>query len=374
MHIGFAPVFMNTTGAMSDLECFKHELALSDLAEPLGFDSIWQPEHHFSGYEMTPNVVNFLTYMAGRTKTVRLGSMVVVLPWHNPLRVVEDFVLLDHYSGGRVIVGIGRGLGAMEFGGFSIDMSDTRDMFVEKAEAVVNALKTGVIEYNGKHVKQPRRSIRPAPFKTFEGRTYGAGLSPETMPLLARLGAGPMIFPYKSWQDTRDTLDVFKKNWLEMRPGTTPPKPVLVSFAYVNKDAGKAKDAAYKYIGGYLRIASKHYDMGGENFSKQKGYEFYADNAAKFRNELDQKVEEFVHNSPWGTPDMYLEKVKEIDGYIDMGAVLTHFAYSGMPYDMAEESMRYFAKTVLPELKKMDKGPFAEPREYPEAAKLAAHA
>src|SRR5260370_42395188 len=71
MHVGFSPVFMNPSGAMSDLECFKHELALADLAEPLGFDSIWQPEHHFSGYEMTPNVVQFLTYMAGRTKTGR---------------------------------------------------------------------------------------------------------------------------------------------------------------------------------------------------------------------------------------------------------------------------------------------------------------
>jgi len=372
MHVGFSPVFMNTANALSDFECFKHELALADLAEPLGFDSIWQPEHHFSGYEMTPNVLNFLTYMAGRTKTVRLGSMVVVLPWHNPLRVVEDTLLLDHYSGGRAILGIGRGLGAMEFGGFGIEMSDTRDMFVEKAETVVSALKTGVIEYDGKYVKQPRRNIRPAPFKTFEGRTYGAGLSPETMPILAKLGAGPMIFPYKSWDDTRDTLNLFKKHWQQLRPGTIPPKPVLVSFAYVNKDAGKAKDVAYKYIGGYLEIASKHYDMGGENFSKQKGYEFYADNAKKFRDELDQKVEEFVMNSPWGTPDMYMEKLMEIDGYIDMGAVLTHFAYSNMPYDMAEESMRLFAKSVLPEIKKLDKGPFAEAREYAEPAKMAA--
>jgi alkanesulfonate monooxygenase SsuD/methylene tetrahydromethanopterin reductase-like flavin-dependent oxidoreductase (luciferase family) len=374
MHVGFAPVFMNPSDSMSDLECFKHELALADLAEPLGFDSIWQPEHHFSGYEMTPNVLNFLTYMAGRTKTVRLGSMVVVLPWHSPLRVAEDVSLLDHYSNGRAILGIGRGLGAMEFAGFGIDMSDTRDMFVEKAEAVVRALKTGYIEYDGKHVKQPRRSIRPAPFKTFEGRTFGAGLSPETMPILAQLGAGPMIFPYKSWPDTRATLDVFKKHWQPLHPGTAPPKPVLVSFAYVNKDAGKAKDIAYKYIGGYLRIASKHYDMGGENFSKQKGYEFYADNAARFRDEMEQKVEEFVYNSPWGTPDMYLEKLKEIDGHIDMGAVLTHFAYSDMPYDLAEESMRFFAKAVLPELKKWDKGPFAEPRKVSQPAPVAAHA
>jgi len=368
MHTGYAPIFMNTTGNLSDAECFERELALADLAEPLGFDSIWQPEHHFSDYEMTPNVLQFLTYMAGRTKTVRLGSMVVVLPWHSPLRVVEEVTLLDYYSGGRAILGIGRGLGAMEFGGFGIEMSDTRDIFIESAETVISALKTGIIEYDGKFVKQPRRSIRPTPFRTFEGRTYGAGLSPETMPFLARMGAGPMIFPYKSWPDTEATLEVFRKTWREIRPGTTPPKTVLVSFAYVNKDKGKAKDVAYKYIGDYLRIASKHYDMGGENFSKQKGYEFYADNAEKFRNEMEQKVEEFVMNSPWGTPDMYMEKLMEIDSHIDLGALITHFAYSGMPYDMAEENMRYFAKAVLPEIKKIDKGPFAQIQELAKAA------
>ena len=66
MHVGFAPIFQNTAGVLSDYECYKRELALSDLAEPLGFDSIWQPEHHFTNYEMTPDVLQFLTYMAGQ--------------------------------------------------------------------------------------------------------------------------------------------------------------------------------------------------------------------------------------------------------------------------------------------------------------------
>src|SRR5258708_35688429 len=106
MHVGFAPVFMNTSGAMSDLDCFKHELALADLAEPLGFDSIWQPEHHFSGYEMTPNVLQFLTYMAGRTKAVQLGSMAGVVPWHNPFRGVEGVTPLGTFPGGGALPGI----------------------------------------------------------------------------------------------------------------------------------------------------------------------------------------------------------------------------------------------------------------------------
>jgi alkanesulfonate monooxygenase SsuD/methylene tetrahydromethanopterin reductase-like flavin-dependent oxidoreductase (luciferase family) len=364
MHVGFSPIFQNTSGTMSDHECVKHELALADLAEPLGFDSIWQPEHHFTNYEMAPNVLQFLTYMAGRTKRVRLGSMVVILPWHNPLRVVEEVTLLDHYSDGRAILGMGRGLGAHEFGGFGIDMSDTREIFNESAEAIVSALKTGFIEYEGKHIKQARREIRPGPFRTFEGRTFGAGLSPETMPGLAKLGLGNLIFPIKDWEEVRNTLSAYRKQWADIRPGTSPAKSGVASFCYVHKNPGKAKDRAYKYIGDTFRTVVRHYDMAGDNFTRAKGYEYYAKNAESFRD-IDAKTEEFIEQQPWGTPDQYLEKLHRIDTHIDMGALIAHFAFGGMPYDFAEENMRLFVEAILPELKKWDKGPFAEPAELP---------
>jgi alkanesulfonate monooxygenase SsuD/methylene tetrahydromethanopterin reductase-like flavin-dependent oxidoreductase (luciferase family) len=365
MHVGFAPVFMNTTyelatDTLSDSEVYRRDLALADLAEPLGFDSIWEPEHHFTPYEMTPNVLQFLTYMAGRTKKIRLGSMVVVLPWHDPMRVAEEITLLDYFSGGRAILGIGRGLGALEFGGFGVDMNVSRELFVEHAEAIVEALKTGVMEYNGKHLKQARREIRPRPFKSFEGRLFGAGLSPETMPLLAKLGAGIMMFTLKGWKDVQDMQAAYKKTWAEARPGTIPPKIILDNFVYVHKDSGKAKDMAYKYIAGYLQITIKHYDMAGENFATKKGYEFYAEHARAFRDNTREKTEQILELIPWGTPDEYLDKLKKVDELIDLGALLTHFNYAGMPYDVAEENMRLFAREVLPELKKWDKGPFAE--------------
>ena len=376
MHIGFAPIFMNTDwknekDLLSDREVIERDLALADLAEPLGFDSIWQPEHHFTAYEMTPNVLQFLTYMAGRTKKIKLGSMVVVLPWHDPVRVAEEITLLDYFSRGRAIFSIGRGLGALEFGGFGVDMNESREIFVESAEAIVGALKTGVIEYNGKHIKQARREIRPRPFKSFEGRFFGAGLSPETMPILAKLGAGILMFTIKSGQEVQEMLAAYRKTWAEIRPDAPPPKTVLDNFVYVNKDAGKAKDMAYKYIGGYMKATIAHYDMGGDGFAGKKGYEFYAKNAYEFLNNARQKIEEFLELVPWGTPDQYLEKLKKIDDYMDLGAVIAHFSYAGMPYDMAEESMRLYAREILPELKKWDKGPFAEAEELSPAVKAA---
>ncbi|MBM3651021.1 MAG: LLM class flavin-dependent oxidoreductase [Alphaproteobacteria bacterium] len=67
MHVGMAVVFQNTDRALSDRQIYLNELALADMAEPLGFDSIWSVEHHFTDYTMCPDVVQFLSYMAGGT-------------------------------------------------------------------------------------------------------------------------------------------------------------------------------------------------------------------------------------------------------------------------------------------------------------------
>ena len=140
MHVGMTTFFQNLHSALSDREVYLHELSMADMAEPMGFESIWSAEHHFDDYTMCPNVAQFLTYMAGRTERVRLGSMVMVLPWHDPIRLAEEVSVLDHVSGGRAILGIGRGLGRIEFEGFRREMGESRERFIEYSEAILEAL------------------------------------------------------------------------------------------------------------------------------------------------------------------------------------------------------------------------------------------
>ena len=108
MHVGMSAVFQNPQRQKSDFQVYRDELRLADLAEPLGYQSIWGVEHHFTDYTMCPDVIQFLTYMAGRTQNALLGTMVVVLPWHDPVRVAEEVSMLDNISEGRMILGIGR--------------------------------------------------------------------------------------------------------------------------------------------------------------------------------------------------------------------------------------------------------------------------
>jgi len=208
MHVGYGVAIQNPNNALPDLEVYRNEVRLAEMAEPLGFDSVWSVEHHFDDYTMVPDVLQFLTYMAGRTKHVKLGSMVVVLPWHDPIRVAEQVTMLDHLSDGRFILGLGRGLARIEYEGFRLDQNEGRNLFVEYAQLVLNALENGYME-GGAKTNQPRRDIRPFPARSFRGRTYAAAVSPESMPILARLGVGLLVIPQKPWDVVHKDFEVY---------------------------------------------------------------------------------------------------------------------------------------------------------------------
>ena len=82
MQVGLSVIFQNPDETVPDQQVYQQDLSLALQAEGLGFDSVWSVEHLFTVYSMCPDVLQFLTYMAGATKKIKLGSMVCVLPWH----------------------------------------------------------------------------------------------------------------------------------------------------------------------------------------------------------------------------------------------------------------------------------------------------
>src|SRR6202012_1058179 len=146
-----------------DVPLFNEHRALGALAEPLGFDSLFALEHHFTGYSMSPAPLQLLSYYAGRTKRVTLGTCVIVLPWHDPIRVAEQIALLDVISGGRTLMGFGRGAATIEYQGFRIPMEEARPRFVESAQLIIHALTNDSFEWKGEYYQIPQVAIRPRP-------------------------------------------------------------------------------------------------------------------------------------------------------------------------------------------------------------------
>ena len=125
MKVGQLMLFQNHPNLpQSDYEMYQNELDIALMAEPLGLDSVWAVEHHFTDYTLCPNIPQFLAFVAGQTKTIKLGTAAIILPWHkDPIRVATDIAMLDNMSNGRVLLGMGRGLAKIEYDGFGIDMA-----------------------------------------------------------------------------------------------------------------------------------------------------------------------------------------------------------------------------------------------------------
>src|SRR5919108_4461240 len=171
-----------------DVAVVSDHLAMGALAEPLGFDSLFALEHHFTGYAMSPSPTQLLSYFAGRTRRLTLGTAVIVLPWHDPVRVAEEIALLDVLSGGRCIFGFGRGAASVEYAGMRVPMEEARARFVEAAKIVVEALTHDSFEWDGEFFKIPRTAIRPRPISHPERRFSPPSVGPGAAGVMGQPG------------------------------------------------------------------------------------------------------------------------------------------------------------------------------------------
>lgn len=356
MDVGIGLIFQGTDHERSDLEVYDNEIRLGLLADELGFHSVWGVEHHFTDYTMCPDVLQLLSYLAGRTTRMKVGSMVVVLPWHDPLRVAEQVAMLDNLSGGRLILGLGRGLGRVEFEGFGVDMNTSRARFVEYAEMLLRGLETGFVEYDGEYLKQVRREIRPRPFKSFRGRTYAAAVSPESSELMAELGIGLLIIPQKPWEVVAQELDTYRGIYRKVN-GTEAPPPIVGGWTFCHEDEGYAREMSERYIGGYWQTVVDHYELVGDHLKATRGYESYGNLQDLARSRKDEMIEFFMSIQVWGTPDQCYEKILDIRRITGANAYNGIFSYAGLPWDAAEANLRLFAREVKPRLEDLETAP-----------------
>lgn len=361
MHVGYTAAFQNPFDALSDDEVYRQELRLCDLAVELGFGSLWTVEHHFDDYTMCPDPVQWLSYNAGKHPDILLGSGVVVLPWHDPLRAAEQIALLDTMSGGRMILGIGRGLARIEYEGFRVDMNTSRERFVEYARLILDALDNGYMEYDNEFGTQPRRQIRPRPAHPFRSRTFAAAVSPESMPLMAQLGIGVLVIPQKPWAVVQSDMETYNRVFQETNGRPAPP-PFCGGNVFCDESADKAEAMAREWIGANYATVMRHYEFADAPHEGVKGYEFYT-NVSRYinRHGTQGAIDDFVNLMPWGTPDQILAKFENMRAMIGTNAVMPGFSYGGMPFDAAEGSIRLFAQKVLPELKSWEVEPLAIP-------------
>jgi len=339
---------------VTDSQVYKEELELALRADELGFDSIGIVEHHFEDYSFCPDNFVYLAHLAGITKNAKLMTGAVIVPWNDPLRVAEKAALLDEISDGRLILGLGRGLSRREYDQFGINMDESRDRFDEATPMILNALETGVMEaHEGKHYKQPRAVIRPAPTRTFKGRISQVAMSGDSVLEAANIGARMLQFSYKPMEVHRQEIDTYAAEYRRLH-NSAPPVPVFIDLAVCDSDVNRAEENSRKYISDYFLSVVHHYEMLGEHFTDAKGYEEYGETAAAMREAgMEALLEGYLASQITGTPQQMLDRIearRSITGDFDM---MFCFRFGGIEQEAAIRSIETFSKAVMPELKNM---------------------
>lgn len=153
-----------------------------ELAEKVGFEGIFFSEHHFTAYNLSPSPNLLIAAIAQRTKRIRLGVMVNVLPMHNPRRYAEECAMLDYLTHGRLEIGVGRGIDEKEFRREGIRMEELRERFEEGMRFVMNSLNNTVFTHKGKlHNYEEETSLWPQPLKRPVTRPWISAASAETL-------------------------------------------------------------------------------------------------------------------------------------------------------------------------------------------------
>jgi alkanesulfonate monooxygenase SsuD/methylene tetrahydromethanopterin reductase-like flavin-dependent oxidoreductase (luciferase family) len=166
-----------------------------ELAERLGYDTFFCAEHHFHEYGVVPDPAVMLSALAQRTSTIRLGTAISILTFHDPRRIAETYAMVDLMSGGRLVFGVGSGYLAHEFAGYGVDPKEKRDRFNERLE-IVKRLLAG--ETVGKAV------LNVAPHEGRVPPIYVAVLARDAAFHVGRQGNRIFTVPYASCKDFDD--------------------------------------------------------------------------------------------------------------------------------------------------------------------------
>ena len=198
--------------ALSEYNIYWEALAQIELADRLGFDYVWEVEHHFlEEYSHSPAPEVFYGAVTQRTKNIRIAHGVRLLPFNfnHPIKVAEQAAVLDILSNGRMELGTGRSTTAQELDGFNVDYDRTRDEVKEALEIIVKAWTEEILEYDGKLMKVPPRRVVPKPMQKPHPPMWMACVAPDSYEMAGDRGLGVLSFNF-NWEQVRQMMAAYR--------------------------------------------------------------------------------------------------------------------------------------------------------------------
>lgn len=315
------------------------------LAEELGFEAVWLAEHHFSDYGVAPSTAVLAAAIATRTDRIRIGTGVMVLPFHDPIAVAEEWAMVDQLSGGRLDFGVGRGYQPIEFAGYGIDMGESRDRFNENLEIIEGLWSNDTFSYEGRFRSVDNVSLSPRPVQQPTPPIWMAAVSPESFENAARARRPFMSAPSIALDAAATCFELYRDT-LEASGGSAKDAFFPIQrHVYVTDTDDAALEAVRKPYFAFLnRNAELMKAKKGQEHESYRMYQKAAENKAKIQ------IDEILTNEATlvGSPDTVTHRIKAMQEKIDLNYLLCCFQFGGLDPDKAEAAMRTFASEVMP--------------------------
>ncbi|HZU90232.1 MAG TPA: LLM class flavin-dependent oxidoreductase [Stellaceae bacterium] len=296
-------------------------------AEALGFYSTFLVEHHFTGFGQVSASLNLLTWLGARTRHLRLGTAVLVLPWHNPVLLAEQAATLDLLSGGRLDFGIGKGYRYNEFAGFCIDMAEAEARFEEALHVLTRAFTADApFSHHGRYwrfdniVVEPPSAQKPHP-----PFWMGAG-SASSVREVARRGYNLLLGQHALAEEILEQVALFKTEVMAQGRAFDPMQVAVARAVHVARNRADKEAALERRYQGHMRINALARRPDGDDRARFKS-------AAEARHESDE-------SALFGTPD---EIVAKLDRLRRGGVHYVIINFGG-----SRDNIRRFAREIMP--------------------------
>jgi alkanesulfonate monooxygenase SsuD/methylene tetrahydromethanopterin reductase-like flavin-dependent oxidoreductase (luciferase family) len=312
------------------------------LGDEVGFDTVWLGELHFgrrSSILASPLMV--LAAAAQRTRRIRLGTAVSLLPLHSPVKMAEEAATADILSGGRLEFGVGRGTAPIHYVGYNIPQEESRARFEEALEVILRAWTNETFSYHGKYFQAEDLAVVPKPLQKPHPPIRLAANSPDTFAIAGRLGlpifASPLINPPDKLREYlavhRDTLKSDAK------------QDVALMFSiHVSKSRAQARQECEASLMNFFKAAGERLRPLGE--TTIKSYEAFQHAVGKLERATYEKVERM---SVFGDPDYCVERVRALQREFQMDEFIGYFNQGGLVEpSIVKRSMELFAREVAP--------------------------
>lgn len=327
---------------LSQADVLRQMKAMVTIADDGDFDIAWFAEHHFSSYCVMPSPLTTVAHMAGLTRNLRLGPAVVVMPFYEPVRLIEDIFYVDQLTEGRLVLGLGTGYQPREFDKFGFDIDARLDRGLEIWDALDAAARTGVIDFHGKHVDIDNAALAIGPLQK-PIPTFAVGNHPEVRRRILERKATPLCGIGSNPPSFIGTLKGLLLETADELGIDHAAVPLAVQrYVFITDNKREALQAAEEVLH-HNRLVM---NMRGENPLMDGSFL----QAPSFDNE--PTAEQMLEYSLIGDADTVAEKIVNEAREFGVSHLSVFMQFAAMPYAATLKSLETFCARVIPEVNK----------------------